>query len=75
MITKCDTPRYFGKRTAKQIKKKIRSRFPSITALAREIDEKPQYVLNIVNGITRSLKVARKIEQAVGEKLFPYTQE
>ena len=75
MITKCETPRYFGKRTAKRIKRKILSKFPSITALAKEIEEKPQYVVNIVNGITRSIRVAKKIEQAVGERLFPYTEE
>ena len=75
MITKNKTPRYFGKRTAKRIKRTILSKFPSVKVLAEEINENPAYVRNIVNGISRSLRVAKKIEEAVGEKLFPYTEE
>jgi len=70
---KVRAPRYIGKRTSKRIKKAIRKKYPTIKALAEEIGEKPQFVYNVINGLTCSRRVATKIEKAVGQKLFPYT--
>jgi len=72
---KLEAPRYIGKRVSKRIKKAVLRKYPTIKALAEEIGENTQFVYNVINGLTRSRRVAKKIEEAVGEKLFPYTED
>jgi AraC-like DNA-binding protein len=69
------TRRYFGKRLAKQIKKKILAKYPTMKALAEELGVNPGTLRAVVNGTAYSKRMARMIEEAVGEKLFPYTEE
>jgi len=73
MIPQCR--RFIGKRQSKKIKDAIRKKFPTIKALAEHINEPPSHVYSLLNGYTASRRLARKIEKAVGEKLFPYTEE
>jgi len=67
--------RYFGKRVAKRIKKKILTRYPTLKALAEDLGVNPGTLRCVVNGTAYSKRMARMIEEAVGEKLFPYTEE
>ncbi|WP_204305105.1 hypothetical protein GFV12_05220 [Desulfurobacterium thermolithotrophum] len=76
MIAKYNTSRrYFGKRLAKQIKKKILAQYPTLKALAEELGVNAGTLRGVVNGTVYSKKMARMIEEKIGEKLFPYTKE
>ncbi|MEO2082926.1 MAG: hypothetical protein ABGX12_02740 [Desulfurobacteriaceae bacterium] len=74
MIAKTSTRRYFGKNKAKRIKRIILQKYPTLKALAQELEVNPNTLRGVVNGTVFSRRIARLIEQAVGEKLFPYTQ-
>ena len=69
------TRRFLRKRGSKRIKKVIREKYRTIKALANEIGENVSSVYSIINGYSKSNRVATKIEKAVGQKLFPYTEE
>lgn len=76
MIAKYRTcRRYFGKRIAGRIKKKILAKYPTMKALAEELGVNPGTLRAVVNGTAYSKRIAKMIEEAVGEKLFPYTEE
>jgi len=69
------TRRFLRKRESKRIKKAILEKYRTIKSLADEIGENVQSVYSIINGYSKSKRVATKIEKAVGQKLFPYTAE
>jgi len=76
MIAKYTTSRrYFGKRVASRIKKRIKQKYPTLKALAEELGVNPSTLRCVVNGTAYSKRMARMIEEKIGEKLFPYTEE
>ena len=76
MIAKYRTSRrYFGKRVAKRIKNRIKEKYPTLKALAEELGVNPSTLRCVVNGTAYSKEIQEMIEEAVGEKLFPYTEE
>jgi len=69
------TKRHFSKKTAKEIKKRILAKYPTFKSLAEELGVNPATLRGVINGNVYSKRMARMIEEAVGEKLFPYTQD